>query len=156
MNPFFFLTTMYHMAWSLDDEEDDAFTPRLEIRKLHSEIPKFPDNAPFGPKATGALKALNDWIQDDVGEFLESHEKSEFLDDDHGIPVDASIKDYVYIHDTGVKCKLGKFKGVYVLKTVDVSQVAAAHKVETKRVIEPKLHVDTDLWYYFGRKSPPA
>ena len=66
-----------------------------------------------------------------------------------------SIKDYVYIHDTGVKCKLGKFKGVYVLKTVDVSQVAAAHKVETKRVIEPKLHVDTDLWYYFGRKSPP-
>jgi hypothetical protein len=66
-----------------------------------------------------------------------------------------SIKDYVYIHDTGVKCKLGKFKGVYVLKTVDVSQVAAAHKVETKRVIEPKLHVDTDLWYYFGRKRPP-
>ena len=89
MNPFFFLTTMYHMAWSLDDEEDDDFTPRLEIRKLHSEIPKFPDIAPFGPKATGALKALNDWVQDDVGEFLESHEKSEFLDDDHGIPVDA-------------------------------------------------------------------
>ena len=77
------------MAWSLDDEEDDDFTPRLEIRKLHSEIPKFPDIAPFGPKATGALKALNDWVQDDVGEFLESHEKSEFLDDDHGIPVDA-------------------------------------------------------------------
>ena len=89
MNPFFFLTTMYHMAWSLEDEEDEGFTPRLEIRKLHSEIPRFPDIAPFGPKATGALKALNDWIQDDVGEFLESHEKSEFLDDDHGIPVDA-------------------------------------------------------------------
>ena len=77
------------MAWSLEDEEDEGFTPRLEIRKLHSEIPRFPDIAPFGPKATGALKALNDWIQDDVGEFLESHEKSEFLDDDHGIPVDA-------------------------------------------------------------------
>ena len=84
MNPFYFLTTMYHMAWSLEDEEDDDFTPRLEIRRLHSEIPKFPDIAPFGPKATGALKALNDWVQDDVGEFLESHEKSEFLDDDHG------------------------------------------------------------------------
>ena len=65
---------MYHMAWSLEDEEDDDFTPRLEIRRLHSEIPKFPDIAPFGPKATGALKALNDWVQDDVGEFLESHE----------------------------------------------------------------------------------
>ena len=62
---------------------------------------------------------------------------------------------YVYVHDTGVKCKLGKFKGVYVLKTVDVSKVAAACKVETKRVIEPKKHVDTDLWYYFGRKGPP-
>ena len=66
MNPFFFLTTMYHMAWSLEDEEDEGFTPRLEIRKLHSEIPRFPDIAPFGPKATGALKALNDWVQDDV------------------------------------------------------------------------------------------
>ena len=78
---------------------------------------------------------------------------------DNGIAVRfgerGSMKDYIYVHDTGVKCKLGKFKGVYVLKTVDVSQVAAAHKVETKRVIEPKLHVDTDLWYYFGRKSPP-
>ena len=25
-----------------------------------------------------------------------------------------------------------------------------------RRTIEPKLHVDTDLWYYFGRKSPPS
>ena len=66
-----------------------------------------------------------------------------------------NLKDYVYIHDSGVKCKLGKFKGVYVLKTVDVSQVAAAHKIETKRVIQPKKHVDTDLWYYFGRKARP-
>ena len=78
---------------------------------------------------------------------------------DNGIAVRfgerGSIKDYVYVHDSGVKCKLGKFKGVYVLKTVDVSQVAAANKVETKRVIVPKKHVDTDLWYYFGRKSPP-
>ena len=65
-----------------------------------------------------------------------------------------SMKDYIYVHDTGVKCKLGKFKGVYVLKTVDVSAAGVA-KVETKRVIQPKLHVDTDLWYYFGRKSPP-
>ena len=64
------------------------------------------------------------------------------------------IPDYVYLHDSGVKCKLGKFKGVYVLKTVDVSRVAAAAKVETRRVIEPKQHVDMDLWYYFGRKSP--
>ena len=43
----------------------------------------------FGPKSIGALKLLNDWIDDDVGEWLVTHEKEEFLDEDSGMPVTA-------------------------------------------------------------------
>ena len=45
-----------------------------------TNIPKFPDISAFGPKSIGALKLLNDWIDDDVGEWLVTHEKEEFLE----------------------------------------------------------------------------
>ena len=80
MNAFVWLTMMYHMQWQLADEDDEEYQPRVEIRRLVSNIPKFPDIAAFGPKAVGALKLLQDWINDDVGGFLEAHEKQDFLD----------------------------------------------------------------------------
>ena len=78
------------MQWQLADEEDDEYQPRVEIRRLVSSIPSFPDIAAFGPKAVGALKLLQDWINDDVSGFLEAHEKEDFLDEglDYGRPLE--------------------------------------------------------------------
>ena len=67
MNPLLWITMMYHMQWQLADEDDEEYQPRVEIRRLVSSIPTFPDIAAFGPKAVGALKLLQDWINDDVG-----------------------------------------------------------------------------------------
>ena len=80
MNPLYYLMLMYHMQWQLRDEDDEEYEPRVEIRRLVSNIPMLPDIAAFGPKAVGALKLLQDWIKDDVGAFLEAHEKEDFLD----------------------------------------------------------------------------
>ena len=90
MNPLLWITMMYHMQWQLADEDDEEYQPRVEIRRLVSSIPTFPDIAAFGPKAVGALKLLQDWINDDVGGFLEAHEKEDFLDEglDYGRPLE--------------------------------------------------------------------
>ena len=77
---------MMTFAFSMKDEEDEDYEPRVEVRRILTNIPKFPDISAFGPKSIGALKLLNDWIDDDVGEWLVTHEKGEFLDDDSGIP----------------------------------------------------------------------
>ena len=87
MNPFALLMTMYHIAWSPLEEEDEDYKPVIEVRRIVTDIPKFPDISAFGPTAVGALKKLKDWIDNDVGEWLSAHEKEEFLDEDHGIPV---------------------------------------------------------------------
>ena len=77
---------MMTFAFSMKDEEDEDYEPRVEVRRILTNIPKFPDISAFGPKSIGALKLLNDWIDDDVGEWLVTHEKGEFLDEDSGIP----------------------------------------------------------------------
>lgn len=63
-------------------------------------------------------------------------------------------RDYLHVHHTQQKLKLKAFHGIYVLPTVAESQVAASVKVDKKRLIDPKLHIVTDLWFYFGRQSP--
>ena len=85
MNPILFVMTMFHMAWSAVDEEDDEYVARVEVRKLHCDIPEFPDIQAYGPKAEGALQKLNCWM-DDVEDWLVAHEKEEFLHEDHGVP----------------------------------------------------------------------
>ena len=80
------LTTMFHMAWSAVEEEDEDYQARVEVRKLHSDIEPFPDIKPFGPSAVGALKKLNDWLHD-VEDWLAAHEKGDFLEQDHGKPL---------------------------------------------------------------------
>ena len=87
MSPFVFLTMMYTFAFSMKDEDDEDYEPKVEVRRIVTNIPKFPDISAFGPKSIGALKLLNDWIDDDVGEWLVTHEKEEFLDEDSGIPL---------------------------------------------------------------------
>ena len=82
---------MMTFAFSLKDEEDEDYEPRVEVRRILADIPKFPDISAFGPKSIGALKLLNDWIDDDVGEWLVTHEKGEFLDEDSGIPMTPRI-----------------------------------------------------------------
>ena len=62
MSPFVFLTMMYTFAFSMKDEDDEDYEPRVEVRKIVTNIPKFPDISAFGPKSIGALKLLNDWI----------------------------------------------------------------------------------------------
>ena len=91
MNPFLLLTMMYHIAWSPQEEDDDDYKAKVEVRSITFDIPKFPDISAHGPKAVGALKKLKDWIDDDVGEWLSAHEKEEFLHEDHGIPVQEII-----------------------------------------------------------------
>ena len=86
MQAFMMLTTMFHMAWSAVEEEDEDYQARVEVRKLHSDIEPFPDIKPFGPSAVGALKKLNDWLHD-VEDWLAAHEKDEFLEQDHGKPL---------------------------------------------------------------------
>ena len=80
---------MMVFAFSVKDEEDEDYEPRVDVRRILTNIPKFPDISAFGPKSIGALKLLNDWIDDDVGEWLVTHEKEEFLDEDSGIPITA-------------------------------------------------------------------
>ena len=89
MSPFVFLTMMYTFAFSMKDEDDEDYEPKVEVRRIVTNIPKFPDISAFGPKSIGALKLLNDWIDDDVGEWLVTHEKEEFLEEDSGIPTTA-------------------------------------------------------------------
>ena len=80
---------MMTFAFSMKDEDDEDYEPRVEVRRILTHIPLFPDISAFGPKSIGALKLLNDWIDDDVGEWLVTHEKGEFLDEDSGIPTTA-------------------------------------------------------------------
>ena len=82
MSPFVFLTMMHTFAFSMKDEEDEDYEPKVEVRRILTNIPKFPDISAFGPKSIGALTLLNDWIDDDVGEWLVTHEKGEFLEED--------------------------------------------------------------------------
>ena len=89
LSPFVVLTMMYTFAFSMKDEEDEDYEPKVEVRRILTNIPKFPDISAFGPKSIGALKLLNDWIDDDVGEWLVTHEKGEFLEEDSGIPITA-------------------------------------------------------------------
>ena len=98
MSPFVFLTMMYTFAFSMKDEDDEDYEPKVEVRRIVTNIPKFPDISAFGPKSIGALKLLNDWIDEDVGEWLVTHEKEEFLEEDSGIPTTALDYD-----DTKVK-----------------------------------------------------
>ena len=88
---------MMTFAFSLKDEEDEDYEPRVEVRRILADIPKFPDISAFGPKSIGALKLLNDWIDDDVGEWLVTHEKGEFLDEDSGIPMTPLDQDDVKV-----------------------------------------------------------
>ena len=88
---------MMTFAFSLKDEEDEDYEPRVEVRRILADIPKFPDISAFGTKSIGALKLLNDWIDDDVGEWLVTHEKGEFLDEDSGIPMTPLDQDDVKV-----------------------------------------------------------
>ena len=88
---------MMTFAFSMKDEEDEDYEPRVEVRRILTNIPKFPDISAFGPKSIGALKLLNDWIDDDVGEWLVTHEKGEFLDEDSGIPMTPLDQDDVKV-----------------------------------------------------------
>ena len=88
---------MMTFAFSMKDEEDEDYEPRVEVRRILTSIPKFPDISAFGPKSIGALKLLTDWIDDDVGEWLVSHEKGEFLDEDSGIPITPLDQDDVKV-----------------------------------------------------------
>ena len=69
---------MMTFAFSMKDEEDEDYEPRVEVRRILTNIPKFPDISAFGPKSIGALKLLNDWIDDDVGEWLVTRQTSAF------------------------------------------------------------------------------
>ena len=99
-----FLMNMLMMtfAFSMKDEEDEDYEPRVEVRRILTGIPKFPDISAFGPKSIGALQFLNSWIDDDVFEWLVAHEKKEFLDEDSGIPVTVLGQD-----DVAVKTEVG-------------------------------------------------
>ena len=88
---------MMTFAFSTKDEEDEDYEPRVEVRRIVTNIPKFPDISAFGPKSIGALELLNDWIDDDVGEWLVTHEKGEFLDEDSGIPMTPLDQDDVKV-----------------------------------------------------------
>ena len=70
LSPFVVLTMMYTFAFSMKDEEDEDYEPKVEVRRILTNIPKFPDISAFGPKFIGALKLLNDRIDDDVGSGL--------------------------------------------------------------------------------------
>ena len=54
MNPFLLLTMMYHIAWSPQEEDDDDYKAKVEVRSITFDIPKFPDISAHGPKAVGA------------------------------------------------------------------------------------------------------
>ena len=51
---------MMTFAFSVKDEEDEDYEPRVEVRRILKSIPLFPDISAFGPKSIGALKLLND------------------------------------------------------------------------------------------------
>ena len=88
MNPMFLLTSMMAFAFSLEDEDDEDYKPRVVTKSVERKIAKFPDISAFGPKSIGALKILEDWINDDLGEWLTAHGKPEFLDEDSGAPIE--------------------------------------------------------------------
>ena len=101
---------MYTFAFSMKDEDDEDYEPKVEVRRIVTNIPKFPDISAFGPKSIGALKLLNDWIDDDVGEWLVTHEKEEFLDEDSGMPISAvdhdmlctkALREHLYVFAEG-------------------------------------------------------
>ena len=50
---------MMVFAFSMKDEDDEDYEPRVEVRRILTNIPKFPDISAFGPKSIGALKLLN-------------------------------------------------------------------------------------------------
>ena len=99
MNPMFLLTSMMAFAFSLDDEDDENYKPRVVTKSVERKIAKFPDISAFGPKSIGALKILEDWINDDLGEWLTAHGKPEFLDEDSGEPVEQQDDDDFVKHE---------------------------------------------------------
>ena len=99
MNPMFLLTSMMAFAFSLDDEDDEDYKPRVVTKSVERKIAKFPDISAFGPKSIGALKILEDWINDDLGEWLTAHGKPEFLDEDSGQPVEQHDDDDFVKHE---------------------------------------------------------
>ena len=44
---------MMTFAFSTKDEEDEDYEPRVEVRRIVTNIPKFPDISAFGPKSIG-------------------------------------------------------------------------------------------------------
>ena len=56
-----FLMNMLMMAFafSMKDEEDEDYEPKVMVRNILTRIPKFPDISAFGPKSIGALQLLN-------------------------------------------------------------------------------------------------
>ena len=64
--------------------------------------------------------------------------------------------DYLRINSTGVKIKVKKYHGIYVLPTVNIAQVHPHVRVKSEEMsVQRKEHLDiTDLWYVFGRKQP--
>ena len=45
MNPMFLLTSMMAFAFSLDDEDDEDYKPRVITKSVERKIAKFPDMA---------------------------------------------------------------------------------------------------------------
>ena len=136
MNPLYYVMLMYHMQWQLRDEDDEEYEPRVEIRRLVSNIPMLPDIAAFGPKAVGALKLLQDWIKDDVGAFLEAHEKEDFLDAglEYGRPLE------VVTPQKDVKEEGADGAASSPLKSKDIERMVEGDKEKKKRrIYERKL-----------------
>ena len=48
LSPFVVLTMMYTFAFSMKDEEDEDYEPKVEVRRILTNIPKFPDISAFG------------------------------------------------------------------------------------------------------------
>ena len=55
----FLLTSMMAFAFSLEDEDDEDYKPRVVTKSVERKIAKFPDISAFGPKSIGALKILH-------------------------------------------------------------------------------------------------
>ena len=53
MNPMFLLTSMMAFAFSLDDEDDEDYKPRVITKSVERKIAKFPDISAFGPMVSG-------------------------------------------------------------------------------------------------------